>query len=284
MSKLTSRRPRTYTRCCFKPSEITPPTIGFWHFLRTPISRVSKQKRIRTLNTNNFSSQPSMASHPTSADSTAPWDPSSPFVTTYGLPTGLSCMAHAWWFLHDSGKRSSTSCTPPIKAKTALYAGPDKWSTGHLSQMIFAMWSVAARRAQNAFPPMPLEPLLVEPPPSRPFECAASDLFELAGHHFLVYTDRFSGWPTVGTCGRTATSAQVISLLKEWMSEKRHSSTADNGWRSPVYLAGIQRVLCQLGNLSHNQQSLTITRPTEPPRQQSRPLKPFSERRLGMGT
>ena len=64
------------------------------------------------------------------------------------------------------------------------------------------------------------EPLLVEPPPSRPFECAASDLFQLAGHHFLVYTDRFSGWATVGTCGRTATSDQVISLLKEWMSEK----------------------------------------------------------------
>ena len=64
------------------------------------------------------------------------------------------------------------------------------------------------------------EPLLVEPPSSRLFECAASDLFQLAGHHFLVYTDRFSGWPTVGSCGRTATSAQVISLLKEWMSEK----------------------------------------------------------------
>ena len=64
------------------------------------------------------------------------------------------------------------------------------------------------------------EPLLVEPPPSRPFECAASDLFQLAGHHFLVYTDRFSGWPTVSSCGRTVTSTQVISLLKEWTSEK----------------------------------------------------------------
>ena len=162
MSKLTSRRPRTYTQCCLKPSEITPPTIGFWHFLRTPISRVSKQKLIRTLNTNNFSPQPSMASHPTSADSMAPWDPSSPFFTTYELPTGLSCMAQAWWFPYDSGKRFSTSCIPPIKlkAKTALYAGPDRWSTGHPSQTIFAMWSVAARRAQNAFPPMctPLSP------------------------------------------------------------------------------------------------------------------------------
>ena len=75
------------------------------------------------------------------------------------------------------------------------------------------------------------EHLLVEPPSSRPFECAASDLFQLAGHHFLVYTDRFSGWPTVGTCGRTATSAQVISLLKEWMSEKgiQERLTTDGG-------------------------------------------------------
>ena len=39
-------------------------------------------------------------------------------------------------------------------------------------------------------------PLLVKPQPSRSFESSASDLFQMAGHHFLVYTDRFSGWPT----------------------------------------------------------------------------------------
>ena len=157
-----------------------------------------------------------MASHPTSADSTAHWDSSSPFVTTYGVPTGLSCMAHAWWFPHDSGKRSSTSGTPPIKAKTALYARPDRWSTSWPSitndnRNVVCSCAVCAERLPSHAP----EPLLVEPPPSRPFECAASDLFQLAGHYFLVYTDRFFGWPTVGTCGRTATSAQVISLLKE---------------------------------------------------------------------
>ena len=63
------------------------------------------------------------------------------------------------------------------------------------------------------------EPLLIDPPPSRPFERTAADLFQLGGKQFLVYTDRFSGWPTVGTCGRTATSLQVINLLKEWMAD-----------------------------------------------------------------
>ena len=155
MRKLPLRRLRTYTRWCFKPREITPPMIGFWRFLRIPISRVSKQRRIRTLDTKTFSPQPSMSSLPTSADSMAPSDLSSPFITTYGLPTGLSCEAHAWYFPHDSGRRSSASCTPVMKTNTALYARPDRWSIGHPSQTIFAMWSVAARRAQNAFPPTP---------------------------------------------------------------------------------------------------------------------------------
>ena len=64
------------------------------------------------------------------------------------------------------------------------------------------------------------EPLLIDPPPSRPFERTAADLFQLGGKQFLAYTDRFSGWPAVGTCGRTATSLQVINLLKEWMADK----------------------------------------------------------------
>ena len=220
--------------------------------LEDPISRVSKQKRIRTLNTNN-SPQPSMASHLTSADSTAPWDPFSPFVTTYGLPTGLSCMAHAWWFPHDSGKRFSTSCTPPIKAKTALYAGPDRWSTGHPSQTIFAMWSVAARRAQNASPPTPLSPSWsnrrrparsnVLPPTS------SAGGPPLSGVHrpllWLAHSRHLGPHSHISPGHQPAEGMDV---------GKRHSSTAYNGWRSPVYLAGIQRVLCQLGNLSYDQQ------------------------------
>ena len=64
------------------------------------------------------------------------------------------------------------------------------------------------------------EPLLIDPPPSRPFERTAADLFQLGGKQFVVYADRFSGWPTAGTCGHTATSLQVVNLLKEWMADK----------------------------------------------------------------
>ena len=44
--------------------------------------------------------------------------------------------------------------------------------------------------------------------------------FKLAGDHLRVYIDPFYGWPTDGTCGGTATSTQVISMLKLFMWEK----------------------------------------------------------------
>ena len=64
------------------------------------------------------------------------------------------------------------------------------------------------------------KPLLSYALPSRPFENAAADLFHYSGRTYLVYTDRYSGLPTVGTTGRTATSSDVIYLLKEWMTDK----------------------------------------------------------------
>ena len=32
------------------------------------------------------------------------------------------------------------------------------------------------------------------PPPEYPFEKAVADLFDLGGHTFVAYADRFSGW------------------------------------------------------------------------------------------
>ena len=60
-----------------------------------------------------------------------------------------------------------------------------------------------------------LEPLLSDPLPSRTFEITVADLFHYSGRTFRVYTDRCSGWPAAGTTGRTATSSDVIYLLKE---------------------------------------------------------------------
>ena len=45
----------------------------------------------------------------------------------------------------------------------------------------------------------------------------AVDLFQLAGRFYFVLIDRFSNWPMVVWCGRTATADTVIRILKEWM-------------------------------------------------------------------
>ena len=38
------------------------------------------------------------------------------------------------------------------------------------------------------------EPLVITPPPQRPFQNLCSDLFQLDGHHYLIVVDRFSGF------------------------------------------------------------------------------------------
>ena len=85
------------------------------------------------------------------------------------------------------------------------------------------------------------------------------------------------------TCGGTETSAQVISPLKVWMSEKGIPVrlTTDDGSQ---FTSGHSKSSVPAGEFVTRSAALTITRATELPRQQSRLSKPFSERRLGMGT
>ena len=71
-----------------------------------------------------------------------------------------------------------------------------------------------AERAPSQTP----EPIIQEPLPSRAFESVSTDLFHLAGYEWLVMSDRYSGWPFVGKCGRSANSAEVIRQLKDWMT------------------------------------------------------------------
>ena len=87
--------------------------------------------------------------------------------------------------------------------------------TSDIQNMIRSCPACAERLPSHA-----AEPLLSDPRPSRPFKNTAADLFHYSGRTFLVYTDRYSGWPAVGTTGRTATSLDVIYLLKEWMTDK----------------------------------------------------------------
>ena len=60
------------------------------------------------------------------------------------------------------------------------------------------------------------EPIKSDIFPTRPFEETATDLFELDGNHYLVYVDRYSGWPEVSMWRNAPTSAKVIKQLRQW--------------------------------------------------------------------
>ena len=51
--------------------------------------------------------------------------------------------------------------------------------------------------------------------PSRPFEHVSADLFSYNNQEYMVYVDRFSGWPTVEHFGQSPTSSKVIKALKK---------------------------------------------------------------------
>lgn len=67
---------------------------------------------------------------------------------------------------------------------------------------------------QISRPSLQKEPMAIEQPPSRPFEDVSADLFQVAGMYFLVYVDRFSGWPTVDVWQqRCPTARDIIKVL-----------------------------------------------------------------------
>ncbi|XP_037779426.1 uncharacterized protein LOC119575967 [Penaeus monodon] len=58
------------------------------------------------------------------------------------------------------------------------------------------------------------EPLLCDENPTRPFQSVSADFFTTAGKFFLVYADRFSGWPAVVPCSSDTTSAATIRYFR----------------------------------------------------------------------
>ncbi|XP_042228298.1 uncharacterized protein K02A2.6-like [Homarus americanus] len=66
---------------------------------------------------------------------------------------------------------------------------------------------------QTLLPSQVKEPLMCDPILTRPFEDVSADLFSHSGKNYLLYADRLSGWPHVGTYGRDATSRSTIKLL-----------------------------------------------------------------------
>ena len=66
---------------------------------------------------------------------------------------------------------------------------------------------------QIRLPSLPKEPLIQDVKPSRVYEVVTVDLFTLDKKHFLVYSDRLSGFPSVAMWNKDPSSADVIKVV-----------------------------------------------------------------------
>lgn len=65
-------------------------------------------------------------------------------------------------------------------------------------------------------PSNPKETMRTDPRPARAFEQVATDLFDYAGKVYIVYVDRYSGWPCVHMWSSAPNTAKVIMQLRKW--------------------------------------------------------------------
>ena len=82
---------------------------------------------------------------------------------------------------------------------------------------------IAQRRAQcrtcaGMSPSQAKEPILDSPSSEFPFEVTCCDFFELAGHHYLVYVDRYSGWSEIAKVPSTAFQT-LVANLRRWFTQ-----------------------------------------------------------------
>jgi transposase InsO family protein len=78
---------------------------------------------------------------------------------------------------------------------------------------------------------LPKEPMMSDPLPDRPFVDTSADLFSYAGKHYLVYADRFSGWPEVHVWKFDPSAGQVATVIEEWFVDHGvpHRFRSDGG-------------------------------------------------------
>lgn len=55
-------------------------------------------------------------------------------------------------------------------------------------------------------------------PPTYPFQQTVADLFHMAGRLYIVYADRFSGWPEVASTKPDATATTINSILRRYFT------------------------------------------------------------------
>lgn len=57
-----------------------------------------------------------------------------------------------------------------------------------------------------------------EDPQTYPFQQTVADLFHMAGRLYIVYADRFSGWPEIASTKPDATAATINSILRQYFT------------------------------------------------------------------
>ena len=133
------------------------------------------------------------------------------------------------------------------------------------------------KQCNEQAPSQPAEPQMVSPPPEIPFEQVVMDLCHLAGHDYLVYADRYSGWIEAEKLSSTAfphvrrallgwfmsygvpteissdggppfNSSEYTALLKDWDIRRRLSSAhyPQRNGRAEAAVKSVKRIL--LGN------------------------------------
>ena len=76
----------------------------------------------------------------------------------------------------------------------------------------------SCKNCQQMLPSLPIEPMIVEDEPSRPFEAVSADYFDHAGKQYLIYADRLSGWPMVKMFNNGATALKLITILRKFFA------------------------------------------------------------------
>ena len=75
------------------------------------------------------------------------------------------------------------------------------------------------RVCQRISPSQPAEPPIESPVPEFPFEMVCLDYFEMMGHHYIIYVDRYSGWISITRMiddTFKALAAEVRTYFGQW--------------------------------------------------------------------
>ena len=87
-------------------------------------------------------------------------------------------------------------------------------------------------------PTQSTEPMLETMPPEVPFQQVVTDLCSIAGHDFLIYADRYSGWIEVAALRDTAWKSVKQCLLR-WFATygvpEEISSAGGPPYNSTIY-------------------------------------------------